>query len=282
MRFASYETDDGVRTGLVEGDALIDVARHLPRAPEGLRDLMEAGLLPECMSLLGRGLADMSLDKVRFAPLVPDARKIFLILLNYEHDRIAQGRPKLTYPHLLTRFPDSLVGHGEPLIVPRATAEFDFEGELAVVIGKGGRAISQEAAMDHVAGFTCFNDCGARDFMRHTRHFTAGKNFPASAGFGPFLVTREEALALADMKIESRLNGEAFQSGSLGDLTFGIPELIAYISSFTKLYPGDVIATGTPAGAGHSRRPPRFLKPGDVVDVTVTGIGTLTNTCIAE
>ena len=282
MRLASYVENGKVRAALVDGQSLIDVGRRLKGAPESIRLLLEQDWLSRLESLPGKGLADLSLEEATLAPVVPDAQKIFLVLLNYESDRIAQGRPKLQYPHLMTRFADSQIGHRSALVIPRATKEFDFEGELAVVIGRGGRAITKEGAMNHVAGYACYNDCGARDFMRHARHFTAGKNFPASAGFGPFLVTRQEAPEPAKMRLQTRLNGEVFQDGCPGELSFQVPELISYISTFTELRSGDVIVTGTPLGAGHSRSPPRFLRPGDVVDVEITGLGVLSNPCVAE
>lgn len=282
MRLASFVESGNACVGLVEGDVLINVGKHLPAAPRGIRGLLEQNYLTKIEALLGKGYADADAASVTYLPVVPDAQKIFLVLLNYESDRIAQGRPKLTYPHLMTRFADSQVGHRAPLVVPKATKEFDFEGELAVVIGKSARSVTKAEAMNHVAGYACYNDCGARDFMRHTRHFTAGKNFPGSAGFGPWLTTHDEAPTPADMHLVTRLNGEVYQDACPGELTFPIDELIAYISTFTELRPGDVISTGTPAGAGQSRSPARFLRPGDVVEVEISGLGVLSNPCVAE
>jgi 2-keto-4-pentenoate hydratase/2-oxohepta-3-ene-1,7-dioic acid hydratase in catechol pathway len=164
-----------------------------------------------------------------------------------------------------------------PLARPASTQEFDYEGEIAVVIGEGGRHIPAQDALAAVAGITCYNDATPRDWMRHSRHFTAAKNFPSTAAIGPWIVTLDSLDDLAAVGIRTRLNGEQMQQGVLGDLTFSIGELVAYVSSFTRLSPGDVIATGTPSGAGYKRAPPRFLVPGDVVEVEVDGVGILSN-----
>ncbi|WP_374572207.1 fumarylacetoacetate hydrolase family protein [Phenylobacterium sp.] len=281
MRLVTYVAGGRTAVGVIKGDGVVDVAAHMPDAPKDLRGLLAGDWIAR-LSSLASAETDFGLSDVKFAPVVPNPEKIFLVLLNYESDRIAQGRPKLAFPHLMARFADSQVGHRQPLVIPGATQEFDFEGELAVVMGAGGWRIPVERALEHVAGYSCYNDCGARDFMRHTRHFTAGKNFPASAGFGPWLTTVDEVPDLSKATLTTRLNGEVYQTGTPADLTYPISELIAYISSFTPLYPGDVIATGSPGGAGHARTPPRFLKPGDVVEVEIDGIGLLNNPCVAE
>ncbi|HEU4652228.1 MAG TPA: fumarylacetoacetate hydrolase family protein, partial [Croceibacterium sp.] len=164
---------------------------------------------------------------------------------------------------------------------PAATERFDYEGELAVIIGRGGRAIAPERAAEHVAGYAIFNDASVRDWQRHTSQFTPGKNFPATGGFGPALVTPDEIDDLAALRVQTRLNGVTMQDQPIADLIFDVPALIAYISAFTPLAPGDVIVTGTPGGVGDSRTPPVYLQPGDVVEISIGTIGTLTNPVVA-
>ncbi|MGA0605471.1 fumarylacetoacetate hydrolase family protein [Phenylobacterium sp. VNQ135] len=280
MKLATFIAGERTRVGLVGGRGVVDLTARDP-AWVTLRDILERGELSLAAAHAG-AVADFNFDEVRWAPVVPQPRRLFLILLNYEEDRISQGRPKLLYPHLMARFPDTQVGHGEPLVIPKATAEFDFEGEIAVILGRGGFAIPRENAMEHVAGYACYNDCAARDYMRHTRHFTAAKAFPASAGFGPWMTTADEIASVGDLKLTTRLNGEVYQTGAADGLTYPIDELIAYLSSWTRLHAGDVIATGSPGGAGHTRVPPRWLKPGDVVQVEVAGVGVLSNPFVAQ
>lgn len=280
MRLATFFADGIERVGLISGDGVVDLTAREPSV-RSMRALLEGGA-PSRLEHHASAPRDFQLKEVVFRPVVSDPRKIFLILLNYEEDRIAQERPKLQYPHLMSRFPDTQVGHEQPLVIPAATREFDFEGEIAVIIGRGGFGIPRHEAMAHVAGYACYNDCAARDFMRHTRHFTAAKGFPASAGFGPWLTTTDEAPAFADLELVTRLNGEIYQQGRGAGLTYPVEELIEYISGFTELFPGDVIATGSPGGAGHTRVPPRFLLPGDRVDVEISGLGVLANDLVAQ
>jgi len=186
-------------------------------------------------------------------------------------------RPDSEHPAIFTRFADSLSAHGASLPKPKATQRFDFEGELAIIIGQGGRNISQADAWDHIAGYACFNDGTARDWQRHTHQWTPGKNFPLTGPLGPFMATRKEIPDVNQLTLETRLNGEVMQHASLEDLIFTLPVIIEYISGFTTLSPGDVIATGTPGGVGDKREPAVYMKAGDVIEVEITGLGTLRN-----
>src|SRR5579864_4367907 len=183
---------------------------------------------------------------------------------------------------LFTRFANTQVGHGQPLVRPRVSEKLDFEGELAFIIGKKGRHISEADALSCVAGYACFNDGSVRDWQLHTSQFTPGKNFPGTGGFGPWLVSPDEVPGIARATLTTRLNGEEVQRSSTDDLIFGVPALISYISEFTELVPGDVIITGTPSGVGAFRKPPLWMKPGDVVEVEIEGIGVLKNPLAAE
>ena len=192
------------------------------------------------------------------------------------------GREPPQYPMLFPRYPDSLVGSDEPLLRPQASVEFDFEGELAFVIGRAGRAISPARGLDHVAGYCCFNDGSIRDFQRHTTQFLPGKNFFHSGSFGPWLTTVDEVPDLGAQSLETRLNGEIVQSAKLDDLLFGVEQLVAYLSTIFPVQPGDVVATGTTGGVGAGRKPPLWMKPGDSVTVEISRVGVLTNPIVQE
>jgi 2-keto-4-pentenoate hydratase/2-oxohepta-3-ene-1,7-dioic acid hydratase in catechol pathway len=197
--------------------------------------------------------------------------------LNYETHRRETGRPEEAHPTIFLRLADSQVAHKAELLRPRVSQALDYEGELAVIIGKAGRYVDEHEAMAHVAGYACYNDATLRDWQRHTHQFTPGKNFPQTGAFGPWMVTADEIEDPAALLLVTRVNSEVVQSASLSQLIFTIPRLIAYCSSFTPLTPGDVIATGTPGGVGFKRTPPLYLKPGDRVEVEISQVGRLEN-----
>jgi len=215
-------------------------------------------------------------------PPVPNPGKIFCVGANYEAHRKEMGRDVPAHPLVFMRTAMTLRGHRQPLWAPPESEQFDYEGEVAVVIGRPGRRISPEAAWEHVAGLSAFNDATIRDWQRHSSQFTGGKNFDATGGFGPWLVTPDALPEPSAIVLTTRVNGEVRQQGSLSDLTFSIPDLIAYVSTFATLVPGDVIVTGTPAGVGHAHTPPRYLAPGDEVEVEVATIGTLSSPVIRD
>lgn len=272
MRLCSY--DGGY--GLMVGDMVHDAGEAFRAKHADLSAVLAEGALAE---LEGAALANPGVaaeDLTLLSPL-PRPDKILCIGLNYMGHIQETGRDKPGYPSTFTRYPDSVTGHGQPLICPNASDKFDFEGELAVVIGTPARHVSEADAMDYVAGYCCFNDGSIRDFQRHTSQFWPGKNFESSGAMGPWLVTKDEAGAWEDMMLETRLNGLQVQHSPVGDLAFGVPEIIAYLSTVITLLPGDVIATGTPAGVGMARDPKLWMKDGDVVEVEITGLGTLRN-----
>ena len=279
---ASYRRNGADSFGIVVGNEIIDLGTKLggqfgcladALAPDGLAALAQAadGQEPDC------AVADVEL-----MPVIPQPAKIFCIGLNYEMHRKETGQPKADYPTIFTRFADTLVGHGAPIIKPAYSDYLDFEGELAVIIGQGGRHITRDRALDHVAGYACYNDASVRDWQRHTGQFTPGKNFPSTGGFGPWMVTQDEAPDIEKATITTHLNGDEVQSATIDDLIFPVPELIAYLSTFTALAPGDVISTGTPGGVGFMRDPQLFMKPGDEVVVEIAGVGKLANPIAAE
>lgn len=272
MKLVSFRRPDGTPSfGKVEGDRVIDLGR--PDGPATLRAALAAGT---ALADLAPGIA-YALADVVLLPVIPDPAKILCIGHNYETHRQETGRAKVEHPSIFIRFADTLVAHGQPIVRPRASGDLDYEAELAVVIGKGGRAISEADALAHVAGYACFNDASVRDWQWHTTQFAPGKNFPGTGAFGPWLVTPDEAGDLADVRVISRLNGQTMQDQPVRDMIFPIAKIIAYVSAFTALSPGDVIATGTPGGVGAKRTPPVWMQPGDRIEIDIGPIGTLSN-----
>ena len=256
-------------------------------------DLRDANCGPQCLRAALPDLIKQDIGSHNRQPLIPlsdvallppivRGQKIVCVGLNYRKHAEEANIPVPKYPSIFVRFPDSVSGHGQPVIKATASDEFDFEGELAVIIGSYARNVKAADAMGHVAGFSCFADNAFRDFQRHGPQATPGKNFPASGGFGPWIVTADEVGDLASLVLTTRLNGTVVQESTLGDMIFPVAELIEYVSSWTELAPGDVIATGTPAGVGAARNPPLWMKPGDVLEVEIPEIGLLRQVVSSE
>ena len=279
MRIVSFTTAKGASYGLVSDEGIIEAGGRLPFAD--VSALLAAGALPQLAALAGRA-PDLALADICYLPAVPNpGRKVLAVGLNYRaHVAEAPGRDVPENPRIFARLADTVIGHGEPLWLPPNSGHFDYEGELAVVIGKPGRRIPAAAALDHVAAYTIFNDGSLRDYQKHS--VTAGKNFPHTGPLGPWLVTADEIPDPGALTLETRVNGERRQHTSTGDMILNVAQLIAYISEWTPLAAGDVIATGTPEGVAHARKPPPWLRPGDVVEISISGIGTLRNPVIAE
>lgn len=272
MRLVCIRAEGRARHAVERADGLHEIAAD-PGDPQAVAALLQdpAAALPT-----GRVFDPARVD---FLPPVLSPGKIFCVATNFREPTLPD-RPAPEYPLLFTRFADTLVGHGQPLRKPDESDRHDFEGELAVVIGKPGFRITRESALAHVAGYSCFNDGSIRDWQKHSTQFTPGKNFFASGSFGPALVTAD-GIDPAALRLTTRMNGVVMQQIGMDRMIFGIDWLIAYVSAFAPLAPGDVIVTGTPTGFGSSRTPPRFLTPGDVVEVEITGIGTLRNAVVA-
>jgi acylpyruvate hydrolase len=246
--------------------------------PGTLPDLIARGadLLRTGRDLLAAHTID--LNAVRILPPVPRPPKILCVGLNYDDHLEESGLKKPVYPEIFVRFATSLIAHGEPIRRPPESSALDYEAELAVVIGRGGRRIQHDRALDHVAGYSLFNDASIRDFQLRTPQWTMGKNFDATGAFGPWLVTPDAVPPGADkLRIQGRLNGRVMQDSSIDKLIFGVSELIALISVAMTLEPGDVIITGTPGGVGAARKPPVFMQAGDVFEVEIEGMGVLSN-----
>ena len=274
MRFVSFLHGSRPACGLVQGDKVL-VAPALPYAD--LKAAIAANALADLARACETSGERVALADVTLLPVIPNPGKILCVGLNYETHRRETGRDVVENPTIFTRFADSQAAHGQPLLRPKVSTDFDYEGELAVVIGEGGRYIPRSEAMRHVAGYSCYNDGSVRDWQRHTIQFTPGKNFPQTGAFGPWLVTPDEIADLDALRLTTRVNGTAVQDTTLDHMIFDVPRIIEYCSAFTPLSPGDVIASGTPGGVGAKRQPPLWLKPGDTVEVEITGIGVLRN-----
>ncbi|WP_372605115.1 fumarylacetoacetate hydrolase family protein [Actibacterium sp.] len=277
MRLVSYVTKDNTRSyGLVKGDTIRDAGAALGGKYADLRAVLAADALADLAAAAATG-ATYALGDVTLLSPLPNPDKIICVGLNYMSHINETGREKPKHPSIFTRYPSSVIGHDVPLIRPKASHDFDYEGELAVIIGKAGRHISEADALDHVAGYSCFNDGSIRDYQIHTTQFWPGKSFDDTGSMGPWIVTADELPNITEQTLMTRLNGQEVQKAGLDDLAIGIPQIIAYVSTVTKLLPGDVIATGTPGGVGKFRTPRLYMKPGDRCEVEITGIGTLVN-----
>jgi 2-keto-4-pentenoate hydratase/2-oxohepta-3-ene-1,7-dioic acid hydratase in catechol pathway len=262
-------------------DGVIDAGARLAGKFTDLRAVLRAGALDQLKSLEALE-PDCAEEDISYLPVIPNANKILCVGSNYMGHIKETGRDVPSHPVLFTRFADSMVGHGQPLIRPRVSEHFDYEGELAVIIGKTARHVSCDDAMDYVAGYSCCNEGSVRDYQYHTIQFTAGKNFYRSGGFGPWMVTSDEQSDPTQFHLQTRLNGDVLQDAPVSDLCFDIPHLIEYCSIWTPLAPGDVLVTGTPGGVGRVRKPPIWMKPGDIVEVDIRGVGILRNTIADE
>ncbi len=284
-RLATFSLHGLTRYGAVVGGGVVDLSARHGRDYPTLREVIAAGALVK----LGEEAAGRSPDhgpsEITWLPPIPAPEKIICIGVNYP-DRNAEykdGQDAPKYPSMFMRTPRSFVGHGSPLARPRASTQLDYEGEIALVIGKPGRHIAENAALDHIAAVTLCNEGSVRDWLRHAKfNVTQGKNFDASGSLGPWLVPYKEESLIADIRLTTRVNGEIRQDDRTSRLIFGFRYLINYISTFTTLVAGDIIITGTPTGAGARFDPPRYLRPGDVVEVEAEGIGLLRNGVVDE
>ena len=277
MKLLSFSQDGRVSYGVADDGGIIDLGARWSHRWPSLSAVLRDGAIEELKSRAAGLRADLSIDEIRFLAPILDPGRILCVGLNYKSHLEETGRKMPAYPTLFVRFPDSHVGHGEAMIRPSVSAEFDFEGELALIVGRGGRHIRSDDALSCIAGYSCYNDGSVRDFQRHTSQFTPGKNFWRSGAFGPWMVTSDEIRDPGRLTLETRLNGEVMQSAPTSDLLFDVPYLVEYISKVFPLRPGDVVSTGTSGGVGRARTPPVFLKPGDLIEVEISGIGTLSN-----
>lgn len=283
MKLMSYVTPQRASFGVVRGNHVIDMGLRLGAGCPDLKSAIAQGLLPRIAALADNAPADFHLDDLAPLPVIPNPKRILCAGLNYAAHR-AEGRHRTdaSAPTFFLRLPESQVGHGRPLLCPRESDQFDFEAELAVVIGRAGRRIARENALQHIAGISAYNDGSVRDWQLLMGQWTPGKNFPATGAFGPWMVTPDEVRPDRVLSLVCRLNGREMQRTTTDLMMFDIPQLIAFTSTFTTLEPGDVLVTGTPAGVGLRRDPQVWMKHGDVVEVELEGVGVLRNPVVKE
>ena len=273
MKLASYAVDGRPTWGAVIGDGFLDLG---PSHGATLRAAIAAGALPAIAKEIAGARANRAQSSVTFLPTIPDAGKIICIGRNYKAHVAESGGKPLEFPSVFIRLATSQVGHGQPIRLSKLSSDYDYEGELALVIGTGGRHIPRERALSHIAGYVCFNEACYRDFQfKHS--LAVGKNFAQSGAFGPWMTTADEIPEPSELELTTRLNGVQVQHASVSELIFDIPYLVSYLSGITELVPGDVIVTGTPEGVGFARTPPLWLKSGDNVEVEISKIGVLRN-----
>ena len=265
---------------------MVDLGKRLGDRAPTLRDLLAQDLVREAGQFASEP-ADHALDAISYLPVIPNPMHLWCLALNYvEHHAEVESAGRVQdlpkKPALFLRAADSMIGHRQDLIAPKTSEQFDYEGELAVIIGKGGRHITEADAMSHVAGYSVFNDGSIRDWQFHTRQITPGKNFWRTAALGPAMVTRDEVPDPTNLSIRTTLSGQVVQDGNTRDMLFNIPAFIAYASTVAPLHPGDVLATGTPSGVGFSRKPPLWMKAGDCCEIEIEGVGRLSNPVVAE
>ncbi|MCW5692336.1 MAG: fumarylacetoacetate hydrolase family protein [Pseudolabrys sp.] len=284
-RIASYTADGKPGYGIIRDDGVVHLsARHGGRWPS-LRQVIEEGALTQLAEEGGKFAADLPLAAIRYEIPIPAPEKIICVGVNFP-DRNAEykdGQAAQSNPSLFVRFPRSFVGHDVPIIRPRESIQLDYEGEIAIVIGKPGRRIAEAQALEHIAALTLCNEGTIRDWVRHAKfNVTQGKNFDRTGSIGPWLIPYSDENQIADIALETRVNGEVRQQDRTSRMIFSFRKIINYVSTFTTLVPGDILVTGTPTGAGARFDPPVWLKPGDVVEVEVDGIGLLRNAVADE
>ncbi|MDB5967197.1 MAG: hydrolase family protein [Polaromonas sp.] len=279
MKIISYRHQQQPGWGMVTDAGIVPL--HSPQHPT-LLSALQAGALDQLAAAAKGRPAVAQLADVEFLPVVTEPGKIFCVGHNYEEHRIETQRDKTQHPLLFLRVAESQTGHLQPILMPMESGQLDYEGEIAVIIGKAGRRIAEADAWSYVAGYSAYNDGSVRDWQKHTLQFTAGKNFTGTGGFGPWMVTRGDIADGEELTLQTRLNGQVMQSTTTASMIFSIPVLIEYISAFTSLQPGDVIVTGTPGGVGAKRVPPVWMKPGDTVEIDVGKVGVLVNSIAAD
>lgn len=277
MKLMSFTRDGNASYGAVRGNQVVDLGIVLGGRALDLKALLENGLVHAAQQVLEGSPPTIPLDSVTFLPVIPNPGKIVCVGLNYLEHVKEGGREVTENPTLFLRTNESQTGHEEAIVLPPESTKLDYEGEIAIIIGKEGRRIEAAHAWEHIAGYTCYNDGSVRDWQMSTPQWTAGKNFWKTGALGPWMVTADEIEPSQRMTLITRLNGREMQRATTDMMIHSIPRLIAYISTFMPLHPGDVIVTGTPGGVGSRRDPQVFMKDGDLVEVEVDAIGVLRN-----
>jgi 2-keto-4-pentenoate hydratase/2-oxohepta-3-ene-1,7-dioic acid hydratase in catechol pathway len=276
VKLATFKTAQVTSYGIVAAKGIVDLRRYLGNQYPDLKSLIAGGGFSQASTYMGE-TPDYQPSDVTWLPVIPNPDKIVCVGLNYQEHVVETGRDNTEQPAIFLRLAESQVGHKQPIIRPRESKNLDYEAEIAVIIGRAGRRISQKDAWSHIAGYSCYNDGSVRDWQRHTIQWTAGKNFAQTGGFGPWMVTADDIPPGTTMTLSCRLNGERMQHATTEQMIFKIPKIIEYVSTWTTLLPGDVLVTGTPGGVGARRNPPVWMKPGDKVEVEIDKVGILEN-----
>lgn len=280
MRYASYVAANGAPTWGVEVDGtLYDLGPTGANVAASLQVAIVENLLNEDVDF--RGQPAQAVSDTQFLTLIDQPNKVICVGVNYRAHQEETGRPDVVAPTIFTRFADTLAAAGEDIPIPAEVEQYDYEGEMALIMGTHADHVAAEDAYGTVAGYAAFNDFSARDWQRHTSQWIPGKNFPKSGTFGPYYVPASKIENITELVVETRVNGDVRQHATVANLIFDIPSIIEYVTKFTPLAPGDVIVTGTPGGVGKFMDPPTFLTPGDVVEVEISQLGTLRNTMVA-
>jgi 2-keto-4-pentenoate hydratase/2-oxohepta-3-ene-1,7-dioic acid hydratase in catechol pathway len=282
MKLLSFEVDGSPKFGAWVNGGVVDLTQRLAGKFPDLLSVLQAGALPNVAEALEGAEPDFTLEQITFLPVIPSPPKIICIGVNYEEHRSEIGREPTLKPPVFGRFSNSQVGHLGVIPLPPESVKLDYEGEIAVIIGKAGRRISSDQVWEHIAGYAPYNDASVRDWQGHTHQWTPGKNFLHTGGFGPWMSTADEFGNDPELHLSTRLNGLEVQRATSRQMIFSIAELVTYCSTFTQLEPGDVIVTGTPGGVGARRNPQLFMKDGDVVEVEIAEIGVLRNVIANE
>lgn len=282
MKLLSFEVDGSPKFGAWVNGGVVDLTQRLAGKFPDLLSVLQAGALPNVAEALEGAEPDFTLEQITFLPVIPSPPKIICIGVNYEEHRSEIGREPTLKPPVFGRFSNSQVGHLSVIPLPPESVKLDYEGEIAVIIGKAGRRISSDQVWEHIAGYAPYNDASVRDWQGHTHQWTPGKNFLHTGGFGPWMSTADEFGSDPELHLSTRLNGLEVQRATSRQMIFSIAELVTYCSTFTQLEPGDVIVTGTPGGVGARRNPQLFMKDGDVVEVEIAEIGVLRNVIANE
>jgi 2-keto-4-pentenoate hydratase/2-oxohepta-3-ene-1,7-dioic acid hydratase in catechol pathway len=282
MKLVSFRHAGQDSFGVATDNGLIDLGPFSSDVGSTLKEALARNTLGAISAIARAADGRLEWSEVELLPVIPDPQKILCVGINYLSHVKETGREIPTKPMFFTRFADSQTAHDGPVVRPLASEKLDFEGELAVVIGRTARHVKAADAFGYVAGYSCYNDGSVRDWQKHTIQFIPGKNFPSTGGFGPWLVTPDELGDPSELSLTTRLNGEVVQQATIDDLIFDIPTLIEYCSTFTELHAGDVIITGTTGGVGAFRQPPLWMKAGDVVEVEISKIGVLRNVVVDE
>lgn len=287
MKLMSFKHMGRETYGAVKGDKVVDLGQHFTGQYPTLADFIGSADFASRDQIVAGLSADIALSGLEYLPVIPRPEKIVCMVRNYmDHHQevLAAGmhRELSEFPPIFLRVWRSQVAHGQPIIRPKVSEQLDWEGEMALIIGKAGRHIAEADAYKHIAGYACYNDASIREWQFHAKQIAAGKNFTGTGAFGPWMVTADEIPEPENLKLELRLNGKTEQSSNTSNLIFKIPRIINYCSAIFELVPGDVIVTGTPAGVGWSRKPPHFMKHGDTVEVEIEKIGVLRNPVVNE